>query len=153
MTKKKLRQMTIPGTERTEIPEVEAAAEAFREAIADKIEAAHKAAAKQRDLIAAMVAAKVKVYRYYDEHGEEVEARIEDEPKAKVKKTGEAESAIGEGVSEPPADTVHPGLVRQALASQEAAGVTETDEGDVAPPEKAAPKAGKKKAGRKAKGK
>lgn len=147
MTKKKLRQMQIPGTERTEIPEVEKAAEALREAIADKIEAAHKAAQKQRDLIAAMVAAKVKVYRYHDEHGEEIEARIEDEPKAKVKKTGEAESELGSGLE--PSDSVPAGLVNEALRSQAEAGVEVDEGGDVVPPDKAAPK---KKRGRKAKG-
>lgn len=162
--KKKPKQMQIPGTERKEIPAIEKAAEAFREANSEKIDAGFRAATAKRNLIAAIIAARdageiVKpVYIYHDEHGEEIRVALKEDPGVEVKKTGEAESDVGEGVEveegpkEPP---VHPGLIRQALASQEAAGVAESDDGDIEVPEVSAPKrtAKKKAAAKKKKGK
>jgi hypothetical protein len=141
MTKR--RQLQIAGTERTEVPEVEQAAEAYREVRDERSAMSKKEAQKKAELLAVMRAHKLKLYRYHDGNGEELEARIEDEPTVKVRKTGEAEPEVGEGVEVgPPRDgDVHPGLIEQALKAQaDEANVEVNDEGDVQAPEKATPK-------------
>ena len=86
---------------------------------------------------------KLKVYKYTDENSEEIEVRIEEDPKLTLKKTGEAESEIGEGIPSPPPseDKIMGGLIREAQQSQAEASVEETEDGDVTVPETAAPKA------------
>jgi hypothetical protein len=142
------RQMNIPGTERKSVPEVEKAAEAYREVRDERAELSKRERQKKLELLAVMRANKVTKYKYDDEHGEEILVSLDErDPEISVKKTGEAESDIGEGVSSPPDGPMN-GLINQALASQNEQNVEETGDGDVAVPEKAAPKA---KKGRKAK--
>jgi hypothetical protein len=144
------KQLNIPGTERKEIPEVEAAAEAYREVRDDRCELSKKEAQKKLELLAVMRANKIKIYRYPDENGEELEVLVDDEPKVKLRKTGEADVEIGEGFPIEADAGPSDGLVNQALRSQAEAGVEVTADGDVVVPETSAPK-GKKKAKKKAK--
>ncbi len=147
------KQMQIPGTERKEIPDVENAAEAYREVRDTRAELSKREAVKKLELLAVMRANKVKKYRYHDENGEEIEALIDDEPTVKLRKTGEAESEIGEGVDEGRMSNGHAegsvpqGLIDQAMKAQADAGVAETADGDVIPLESA--KKRKKSGGRK----
>lgn len=146
------KQMQIPGTERTEIPDVEKAAESYREVRDARCELSKREAQKKMELLAVMRANKCKRYKYHDENGEEIEAFIDDEPTVKVRKTGEAESEIGDGVEAShtngqSSDSVPSGLIEQAMKAQAEAGIEETVEGDVVPRETSSPK--KKRGGRK----
>jgi hypothetical protein len=143
----KRKQMSIPGTERKSVPEVEEAAEAYREVRDERCELSRREKQKKLELLAVMKAHKVKKYKYDDENGEELLVSLDErEPEVSVKKTGEAESEIGEGISSgegsPPAGMS--GLIAQAMAAQEDSGVEETSDGDVAVPDTAAPKAKRK---------
>lgn len=142
------RQQQIPGTERTAIPEIEEAAEAYREVVLERIDLSKKEKLKKHGLIALMNARKIDTYKYDDANGEEIVVKIaEPEPKVSVKKTGEADSDIGEGVSDGPTLTVvktpagTDGLLAEALANQQSTGVAEDAEGDVVPPEGSSKKA------------
>ncbi|MDQ3295088.1 MAG: hypothetical protein M3619_00700 [Myxococcota bacterium] len=143
MSPKKRKQMQIPGTERTEIPDIEVAAEAYREIRDERSELSRGEAQKKAELLALMRVHKTKKYRYHDGNGEELEVIIDDEPKVKVRKTGEAESEIGEGVDVGPglsvAPPVHEGLIAQAMRAQDG-NVEEDEDGDVVVPDTAAPK-------------
>lgn len=141
------RQQQIPGTERTQIPDVERAAEAYREVVLERIELSKREKIKKHELLGIMRANKLASYRYDDEQGEEILVSIaEPEPKVSVKKTGEADSDIGEGVSDGPTLTIvktpagADGLLAEAMRAQADAGVAETDEGDVVAPDVAAKK-------------
>jgi hypothetical protein len=103
-------------------------------------------AQKRAELLAVMRAHKVKKYKYYDSNGEELECYIDDEPEAKVRKTGEAEPSVGDGLPEHTGESngVHPGLIEQAMAAQDA-NVEVTEGGDVVVPDKAAPKSKRSK--------
>jgi hypothetical protein len=141
----KRKQMQIPGTERKEVPEVEQAAEAYREVRDERAELSKREAQKKAELQAVMRAHKLKKYRYHDENGEELEVVFEDEPRVRLRKTGEAEAEIGEGVSDgATVDVVPKGLIAQAMKAQEDAGIEEDADGDVVTPDKAAPKAKRK---------
>ncbi len=140
----KRKQMQIPGTERKTVAEVEAAAEAYREVRDERCELSKRERQKKLELLEVMKANKVKKYKYDDEHGEEIMVSLDDrEPDVSVKKTGEAESEVGEGVESfggrSPAG-VPQGLIDQALKAQSDAGVEETVDGDVTVPDVAAPK-------------
>jgi len=142
----KKRQMQIPGTERKSVPEVEAAAEVYREVRDERCELSRREKQKKLELLAVMKAHKVKRYKYDDDNGEEIMVSLDErEPEVNVKKTGEAEPEIGEGISS--GDGLEPagtkGLIAQAMKAQEDAGVDETEDGDVVVPETAAPKAKK----------
>jgi len=137
------KQMNIPGTERTEIPDVEVAAEAYREVAAELAELGKQKTAKKAELLALLKMHKLRKYRYHDGDGEEIEVEIDDEPKLKLRKTGEAEAEVGSGIPELSVETVSKGLINQALKAQDDAGVAEDEDGDVVTPEKAAPKAKK----------
>ena len=142
----KKRQMQIPGTERKSVPEVEQAAESYREVRDERCELSKREKQKKLELLAVMKAHKVKKYKYDDENGEEIMVSLDDrDPEVNVKRTGEAETEIGEGVSSgeglEPAGTK--GLSAQALAAQNDANVEETVDGDVVPTDKAAPKSKK----------
>lgn len=142
------KQLQIKGTERTEYPEVEKAAAAYVVVRDERSELSKREAQKKLELLAVMRAHKIAVYKFFDEDGEEVVARVDEgDPKVSVKKTGEAESEVGQGVAdpdEPPAGMA--GLIAEAERAQDAANVVETAEGDVVPTDKAAPK---KKRGKK----
>ncbi len=138
------KQMQIPGTERKSVPEVEAAAEAYRDVRDERCELSKREKQKKLELLAVMKAHKVKKYKYDDEQGEEILVSLDDrDPEVSVRKTGEAESEIGEGISSGPDSEPAgmPGLIAQAMKAQEDAGVDETADGDVVVPDKAAPKA------------
>jgi hypothetical protein len=140
----KRKQMQIPGTERKSVPEVEEAAQAYREVRDERCELSRKEKQKKLELLAVMKAHKVKKYKYDDENGEEMLVSLDErEPDVTVRKTGEAESEVGEGVSSGNgvSDNVHPGLIAQAMKAQADVGVEETSDGDVVPPETSAPKA------------
>lgn len=145
------KQMQIPGTERKQVPEVEQAAEAYREVRDERCELSRREKQKKLELLAVMKAHKIKRYKYDDEKGEEILVALDErEPEVKVQRTGEAEAPVGEGVSS--GDEAQPvgmqGLISQAMAAQQDAGVAENDDGDVVAPDTAAPK---KRKGRKAK--
>lgn len=140
------RQLQIVGTQRIEHPAVEEAANKYREARDVRMEHTKREKQAKLMLIAVMQAANVNKYKFDDAEGEELLVAIDEKIDVKVSKTGEAESAIGEGVDsgEPHDDPgIHKGLIAQALQAQADAGVTEVD-GDVVTPDSAAPKKGKR---------
>lgn len=139
------RQLAIVGTERKQHPAVEEAANKYREARDVRMEHTKREKQAKLMLIAVMQAAHVNKYKFDDAEGEELLVAIDEKIDVKVSKTGEAESAIGEGVDSEPHDDpgIHKGLIAQALQAQADAGVTEVD-GDVVTPDSAAPKKGKR---------
>jgi len=145
----KRKQMQIPGTERKEVPEIETAAEAYREVRDERAALSKRESMKRMELLAIMRAHGVKLYRYLDNEGLELEVIVDDEPTVRVRKTGE-EGGSDEGVVAEP-DSVHPGLIEQAMKAQAEAGVVETPEGDVVGPETNGEK--KKRKGKAGKGK
>ena len=134
------RQTVMAGMERKENPAVREAADRYRDARDERM--AHSKTEKQRklELIAVMQAHKIKKYKFDDDEGEELLVAIEDKVDVSVKKTGEAESAIGESVERADDPSVPQGLIDQALKAQADKGVAENDEGDVVPPNKSVPK-------------
>lgn len=146
------KQMQIPGTERKEIPDVEKAAEAYREVRDERAELSKREAQKKLELLAVMRANKVTIYRYHDGNGEELEAIIDDEPKVRVRKTGEAEPEVGDGVETSNGSNgvehVPGGLIAQAMKAQEDAGIEVTEDGDVTAPEKSPRKRSGRKKGK-----
>lgn len=141
------KQLNIPGTERKQVPEVEQAAESYREARDERCEMSRREKQKKLELLAVMKAHKVKRYKYDDENGEEILVSLDDkEPDVKVQRTGEAESEVGEGVSSgeggPPAGMS--GLIAEAMKDQASSSVEENDDGDVTVPETSAPKSKRK---------
>jgi hypothetical protein len=139
------KQIQIPGTERKEHPEVEEAAGAYVVVRDERSELSKREAQKKMELLAVMRAHKLAVYKFYDDNGEELVARIDDgDPKVSVRRTGEAEPEIGEGISEPKSSGMD-GLIAQAMKAQDdAVGVEVTSDGDVTVPDKAAPKKARK---------
>jgi hypothetical protein len=137
------RQLQIAGTERKEVPEVETAAEAYREVRDERCELSKREKQKKLELLAVMKAHKVKKYKYDDENGEEILVSLDDkEPDVSVKRTGEAEADVGDGVpSGSGGNAVHEGLIAEAMKSQNDVSVEITADGDVTVPDKAAPKA------------
>jgi hypothetical protein len=144
------RQLQIAGTERITHPDIESAAEAYREVRDERAAMSKRETQKRLELLAIMKANKVKRYKFEDDNGEELEAYIEEpDPKAGVRKTGEAEPQIGEGIEssgEPSTNGVHPGLIDMAMKAQQDEAHAEVDsEGNVVVPETAAKKRGKSK--------
>jgi len=146
------RQLQIKGTERKSVPEVEEAAEAYREVRDERMELTRKEKLKKFELLAVMKAHKIKKYKYDDDSGEELLVELsEKEPDVSVKKTGDVvddDSDVSPS-SNGHSSSVPQGLIDQALAAQAEASVVETSDGDVAVPDKAASTKGKR--GRKAK--
>lgn len=145
------KQIQIPGTERKQFPEVEAAAQAYATVRDERSELSKREHQKKLELLITMKQHKLAVYKFFDDNGEEVVARIDEaEPKVTVRKTGEAEPEVGEGVpssggSEPAGMK---GLIAQATQAQQES-VEVTDDGDVTVPDTAAPKAKKSKRSKK----
>lgn len=138
------KQLEIVGTERKRDEEVEAVAEELRDLNSEFASISNKKKTKTFELIALLRSKKMKRYKYDDEHGEEILVSLDDQdPKLSVKKTGEAEPHVGEGVpsGEGAAPAGMQGLIAEATKAQDEANVEETDDGDVAVPDKAAPKA------------
>ena len=150
-TKKPRRKQTeLPGLEKPiENEAVEEAAQAYCELRDQRSALSKREKQAQMNLIAVMhaeVAAKrlkIPRYTYLDDNGDELEVVIElGAEKAVVRKTGDAESEIGEGVAErDDQGDAGDNVLRQAAASQRAAGVAENDDGDVVPTDASAPKA------------
>jgi len=130
------KQLQIKGTERAEIPDIERAAESYREVRDERAELSKRESQKRAELLATMRAHKVKKYLWHDQDGEEWCALIDDEPVAKVKRTGEAEPIVGEGIVVDTSATngVHPGLIAQAEASMKSIGVEVSADGEVVAP-------------------
>jgi hypothetical protein len=131
--RKKQKQMTIPGTERKEIPEIEAAAEAYREVRDERAELSKQERLKKLELLALMRAHKCTLYRYSDEDGEEHEIAASEDPKVKIRKVEtevieESAAKAGAGGDDP---DVHPGLIKGALDAQAEGNVEENDDGDI----------------------
>ncbi|MGE0547603.1 MAG: hypothetical protein AB7O24_04325 [Kofleriaceae bacterium] len=139
------RQMSIPGTERQNIPELERVSEEYREICIEDSEIGKRKTAKKHELIALMRAHNKTLHRYDDENGEEIEIELDEAPKLTVHKTGEAETDVGVGVTNPDLDARENNLINQALAAQQDAGVSETEDGEVVPIESAKPKKSKRK--------
>lgn len=140
------KQMTIPGTGRKENPDIEAAADAYREARDDRMEHSKKEKQKKLELIAVMQANRVKKYKFDDAEGEELLVAIEDKLDVSVRKTGDASSSVGEGISsgEPDNGGISQGLIDQAMKAQADINVEETAGGDIVVPDTAAPKTKRK---------
>lgn len=154
--KSKRRQQEIPGFERqVEDPDIEAAALEYCKLRDERSALSKRESKAQALLLATMHAKRTPRYVYLDDAGEELEVVVQlGAEKAVVRRTGEAETPIGQGVEQPDApDTAAadfgPGgnVLAQAAAAQTAAGVSETDDGDVVPPDVAQPRG---KRGRKA---
>jgi hypothetical protein len=147
------KQAEIPGFERqVENEAIELAAQAYCEVRDQRAALSKKEKQKQLELQALMKAHKVPRYEYIDDNGEVLEAVIViGEEKAVVRKTGEAESEVGEGVETGGSSgpDVHAGLIRQAEKAADDANVGESVDGDVVVPEKMAPKSTRKGKGKK----
>ena len=140
------RQLSIKGTERPEHPDIIEAAEALEDVVVEWRAIKKRVKQKSAELELVLRAHKVKSYKFFDDEGDEVEAYIDEpEPRAKVRRTGEAEAEIGEGIPESSGDDVHPGLIAQAMKAQSDAHVEVDDAGDVVVPDKAEPKKSRKK--------
>lgn len=116
----------------------------------ERCELSKREAQKKLELLATMRAHKQTRYRYFDENGEELEVVLDEEPTVKLRKTGEAESEIGDGVEESASngqstDAVPQGLIDQAMKAQAETNVQETPDGDVIPLETEKKRRGRKK--------
>jgi len=118
------KQLEIPGTERPVHDDVHKAAEAYREVRDERMQHSKREKQKKLELIAVMKAHKLTRYKYDDEEGEELLVTLDEEPKCNVRKTGEAEAPVGEGVESidsedwpSPSNTpdVSEGLINNAL--------------------------------------
>lgn len=143
------RQLQIAGTERTDIPpEILEAGEKWLDLRTDKRRVAEKAKEAKYGLIALMQSRKVETFRYKDpETGETRSLSIDMEAKVSVRKVSEDD--VAETIdTTPSAPSVHPGLIAQAEKAQAEAGVAETADGDVVPPDTSAPKSKAKRKGK-----
>jgi len=145
------RQLQIAGTERTDIPpEVDAAGEKWLELRKEARRGRERATEAKAQVIALMGAFKVPVFKHRDpDTGEVITLGVEMKPHLTAKKSGEVESEVGDEVRPSSGgDSTpgpHEGLIKQAMDAQNETNVTETEEGDVGVPDKAAPKAKAKK--------
>lgn len=144
------KQAEIPGFERQiQNPAVEAAADAFVEASAAWSAAGKERARKHVELLVTMKGENVMSYEFPDENGEYVTVRRKvGEEKVVIERNGDADSAIGEGLSSEDEAATAGGLLDDAARAQASVGVAEDDEGNVVPPDVAAPK--KKRGGKRA---
>jgi hypothetical protein len=131
--RKKPVQLQVPGTERTEVPEIEEAAERYREARDERAEMSKTEARLKLELLSLMRAHKLTLYRYTDGEGEEREVAAREDPKVKLRRVetdvDEEPAPIKASSGEP--DGVHPGLIKGALDAQAEANVEESDDGDI----------------------
>jgi hypothetical protein len=150
MTRK---QVTIPGTERPDHPEVEAACLAYCAVRDERAALSKKEATKKVEVFAMLRAHNLESYRFFDTSAKKYRvARIaEADPKLEVIDTDEGVEEVGSGVAS--GDDVQPagmeGLINQAMAAQQSdAHVEVSDDGDVGVPEASTPKS-KKRGGKK----
>lgn len=142
------KQAEIPGFERqVENPAVEEAAEAYCKVRDERSAMSKREKIAMHTLLATMKAAGLTKYEYLDNQGEILMAQIETgAEKAVVKKTGEYDAEVGDGVDSDEGDGPSVGLLDQVAQAQLDANVGETDDGDVVVPDTASPrqKKGKK---------
>lgn len=93
MTRKR-KQQEIPGTERTAHDEVEAAANAYRDARDERMELTELETEKRDALIAAMRAAKLEIYKFTDGDGAEITVTLNEKTSVKVRKNADDEGAF-----------------------------------------------------------
>ena len=143
------RQMRIPGTENAAIPD--AVVEAGEEWLDLRREARrHRDKAKEGKTAVLLLMQQHKIAEYAvkdPDTGEILDLYVETETKLKTRRRHEADDIeVGEGIpaSSAPDAGVHPNLIAQAEKANLDNGVAETDDGDVVPPDEAAPK-GKRK--------
>ncbi|HVK89493.1 MAG TPA: hypothetical protein VM513_35465 [Kofleriaceae bacterium] len=139
------KQAELPGIERQiENPVVEEAAQAFVDANETWKHAGKTRTKKHIELLAQMRTHGIERYEFPDENGELLVAEIvTGDEKVVVRKTGEADVEIGEGVEA--SGDVTGGLLEDAARVQAANGVEVDDDGNVVPPDVAAPKAKRSK--------
>lgn len=146
MTRK---QITIPGTERRDHPEIETCALSLGDLDEQFADISRKKAQTKMELGVLMKLAKVRKYKYFDpKRGRHRVAKVEDGvEKISIEDTDEVVQEVGTGVSSgEPAPGIRKGLIDQAMNDgQDAeANVTIDDWGDVGVPDKAAPKTKRK---------
>lgn len=92
---KRKEQTTLPGPEfqRASIPEVEEAAENYRALRDERMQLAEREGNAKKDLIAAMTAHQVTVFRYDDAEGNERRVTLETKTNAKVGKVKSARTS------------------------------------------------------------
>jgi hypothetical protein len=138
------RQLQIAGTERSDIPpELAEAGEKMLDLRREKRRIGEKAKEARFSVILLMQSHKIPEARFKDPETEEfVDLSIDLEPKLRIKRSGEADTDVGDAVepATPPGNEVRDGLIAQAERAMAENGVVETPEGDVAVPETAAPK-------------
>lgn len=141
------RQMQIAGTERSDIPpELDEAGAKWLDLRKEARRATERKKEAKFSVIALMQAHKIKIFKHRDEEtGEEVSLKVELEPKLTASKSGEPDHEASEGGGMPEhaggaSDGVHAGLIAQAEKAQLDAGVSVSSDGDVVPPDVAAPK-------------
>ncbi len=142
------KQAELAGFERQVAnPAVEEQAQRFVVANETWKQAGKKRTQEHLGLLAQMRTHGLERYEFPDENGELLVAEVlTGDPKVVVRKTGEADIEIGEGVESGDDTSTGGGLLEDAAALQQANGVAENEDGDVVPPDVAAPK---KKRGRK----
>lgn len=139
------RQTEIPGTERTDVPaSLLEAGELWLDTRRTKRRASDQAKEAKLGVLQLMAVNKIPKFTLTDPESQEVmELEVDTEPKLRTKKTAEMEpEPIGDGIPSggDSGPGVHPGLIAQAERDAEANGVSETIDGDVVPPDRAAPK-------------
>jgi hypothetical protein len=148
------RQLQIVGTERTDIPpELVEAGEKMLDLRREKRRVGEKAKEAKFAVILLMQSNKIPSAKFTDPETKEfVDLSIDLEPKLRIKRSGEADTELGESdeAATPPGENeVRDGLIAQAERAMAENGVVETPEGDVAVPDTAAPKKPRKGAGKK----
>lgn len=124
------RQAQLSGFERAEHPDLVEVAEEYLAICEERKRLTKREALKAAELLSVMHAHGVRRHRFADADGIELEAFIDEaEPKAKVRRTGEAESQIDDGDGDVAAaldaitdatvlGEVPPGLIERAHAAQ-----------------------------------
>ena len=134
------KQKELPGLEREiKNPAVEEAAEAYCKVRDERSALSKKEKLAMLTLLATLKAQGLSKYEYLDDNGEILEALIEQgAEKAVVRKTGEAETEVGEGADSDDEESILDTAKRSAAKNQ----------ADVVVPETAAPKGKKARGGK-----
>jgi hypothetical protein len=142
------KQTRIPGTERTDHPEIEQVALDYCSTRDERSALSKKEHTKKVEMFALLRAHKLDSYKFWDPNAKKYRvARIkETDPTVEVVDTDEAIEEVGAGVATGEGETPAgmKGLIDMAKAANEA-NVEVTDEGDVSVPDTAAPKSKRSK--------
>jgi hypothetical protein len=142
------KQVTIPGTERPDHPELEKICLEYVGFRDERAELSKKEAKKKVEMFAFLRANNVESYRFWDPNSKVYRvARIKEaDPTVEVIDTGEGMEEVGSGVAfgDDSAPAGAGGLLAMAKAASEA-NVEESADGDVVVPDTMAPKSKKKK--------